>query len=76
MLWSQFLSQPFESHQVLGRLMENGGKNLLYSVLSMMYQVEVSLVWIYMLGRVEIVSDTDVFSFFFEHLALTKVRFI
>jgi len=43
--------------------MENGDKNLLYSVLSMMYQVEVSLVWIYMMGRVEIVSDTDVFSF-------------
>jgi hypothetical protein len=44
--------------------MGNGSKNFapLYS-LSLVYQVEVSLVEIHMLGQIEFLSDSDILSF-------------
>jgi hypothetical protein len=58
---------------MLGRLMGNGSKNFapLYS-LSLVYQVEVSLVEIHMLGQIEFLSDSDVILSFLNIWLLLK----
>jgi hypothetical protein len=58
---------------MLGRLTGNGSKNFapLYS-LSLVYQVEVSLVEIHMLGEIEILSDSDVILSFLNIWLLLK----